>query len=105
MLISSTGRHKAVAMKSLRSSSEKSKASFFNEAEILKSIEIPNIVKLIGICSKTEPFFIVYELEENNNLLNFLRSPDGVKLDFMERTKICHEVKCARISPAWKINS
>ena len=103
LLISAGGKHKAVAMKSLRSCSEKSKASFFSEAEILRSIDHPNIVKLIGVCSKTEPFFIVYELEENVSLLNFLRSPDGLKLNAMERTNICHKVRghlkknCSRV--------
>ena len=69
-----------------------SKAKFLNEAEVLKRIKHPNIISFLGVCSKNEPFVIVFELEERNDLLKFLKSPENENLKTKERTSICYQV-------------
>ena len=98
MLVSANGAYQAVAMKALRAGSEKSKSEFLNEAEILKQINHLNVVRLIGVCSKNEPYCIIFELEEKNDLLKFLRSQEGLKLDVNKKTLICHQVSYIMIA-------
>ena len=67
-------------------------SEFLNEAEILKEVEHPNIVRIIGACLEQEAFFTVFELEENSDLLKFLRSSQGHLLEVKDRLAICHQV-------------
>ena len=67
-------------------------SEFLNEAQILKEIEHPNIVRLIGVCYEREAFFTVFELEENSDLSKFLRSSQSHLLEVKDRISICHQV-------------
>ena len=44
-----------------------------NEAEILKSCNHPNIVKLVGVCEQ-DPAFTVLEFVQGSNFLNYLQT-------------------------------
>lgn len=40
-----------------------------------------NLVQLLGVCTREQPFFIVAEYMPNGNLLDYLRSEDGSRLE------------------------
>lgn len=40
-----------------------------------------NLVQLLGVCTREQPFFIVAEYMPFGNLLDYLRSPEGQQLD------------------------
>jgi serine/threonine protein kinase len=47
---------------------------FLEEASIMKTMTHPNLVRLIGVCTREPPYYIITEFMENGNLLDFLRS-------------------------------
>ena len=52
----------AVAVKTLKTgSSVDEKVDFLSEAEMMKRFEHRNIVKLLGVCTRTEPIYTVME--------------------------------------------
>jgi len=70
-------RNLKVAIKTMKNSSPDSeKQEFLYEVEIMKlvtSLNHPNIIKLLGCVTKTQPYLIVLELMTNGNLQRFLR--------------------------------
>lgn len=48
-------------------------SDFIEEAETMKNLRHPNVVKLIGVCSRRMPFYIITELMDYGNLLMYLR--------------------------------
>ena len=62
-----------VAVKSCHSIELEDIDSFLEEAEKLKQYRHPNIIRLIGVCDKKEPVYIVTELMPGGTLLEFLR--------------------------------
>ena len=91
-MVSPEGGSKTVALKYLKPGSKMTESEFLNEAQILKEIEHPNIVRLIGVCYEREAFFTVFELEENSDLSKFLRSSQSHLLEVKDRISICHQV-------------
>lgn len=52
----------AVAVKTLKiGSTMEEKLDFLSEAEVMKRLEHKNIVKLVGVCTKSEPVYTVME--------------------------------------------
>ena len=49
---------------------------FMKEANLMKQIKHPNLVKLIGVCTRERPIFIVTEYMPLGNLLEYLRQAD-----------------------------
>ena len=73
-----------VAIKILKSSAEDMKTAFMREAAIMGQFSHPNILKLMGILSLSEPFMIVTELMKSDLptlLINFQTS--GIKLSML----------------------
>uniref|UniRef100_A0A8C5I6R9 Tyrosine-protein kinase n=1 Tax=Gouania willdenowi TaxID=441366 RepID=A0A8C5I6R9_GOUWI len=63
-----------VAVKACKESlAPEQKNKFMMEARILKQYDHPNIVRLIGICTK-QPIYIVMELIKGGDFLSFLRN-------------------------------
>ena len=50
---------------------------FLKEAAVMKQVRHPNLVQLLGVCTRELPFFIVTEYMEKGNLLDYLRGPEG----------------------------
>ena len=48
-------------------------AAFLDEAQILKSLQHPNIVELRGICSQAEPVYLLMEYLPQGQLSRYLR--------------------------------
>ncbi|XP_050417881.1 tyrosine-protein kinase SRK2 isoform X2 [Patella vulgata] len=57
-----------------------STAAFLDEAQILKTLQHPNIIRLKGICSGLEPVFILTEYMCNGRLSLYLREGSGKDL-------------------------
>ncbi|KAG8509478.1 Tyrosine-protein kinase ABL1 [Galemys pyrenaicus] len=49
---------------------------FLKEAAVMKEIKHPNLVQLLGVCTREPPFYIITEFMTHGNLLDFLRECD-----------------------------
>ncbi|XP_045073630.1 tyrosine-protein kinase SRK2-like [Coregonus clupeaformis] len=50
---------------------------FLKEAQIMKTMQHPNLVQLLAVCTKKEPIYIITELMKNGNLLDYLKDRVG----------------------------
>ncbi|XP_042899791.1 tyrosine-protein kinase Abl isoform X2 [Parasteatoda tepidariorum] len=62
-----------VAVKTLKEDTMALK-DFIEEASIMKEMKHPNLVQLLGVCTREPPFYIITEFMQHGNLLDFLRS-------------------------------
>ena len=63
-----------VAVKTLKTtSSDKDRHDFLSEASIMGQFDDPNVIKLLGVITKTRPAMIITEFMENGSLDTFLR--------------------------------
>ncbi|XP_031631464.1 tyrosine-protein kinase Abl isoform X2 [Contarinia nasturtii] len=69
-----------VAVKTLKEDTMALK-DFLEEAAIMKEMKHPNLVQLIGVCTREPPFYIITEFMSHGNLLDFLRSAGRDTLD------------------------
>uniref|UniRef100_UPI00358DDD28 tyrosine-protein kinase ABL1-like n=1 Tax=Myxine glutinosa TaxID=7769 RepID=UPI00358DDD28 len=53
---------------------------FLKEAAVMKEIKHPNLVQLLGVCTREPPFYIVTEFMPRGNLLDYLRECDRVEV-------------------------
>uniref|UniRef100_A0A183C8P9 non-specific protein-tyrosine kinase n=1 Tax=Globodera pallida TaxID=36090 RepID=A0A183C8P9_GLOPA len=53
---------------------------YLAEAEIMKGLNHPNLVQLLGVCTREAPYFILTEFMSRGNLLDFLRNSDHKRL-------------------------
>ena len=58
---------------------EKEKNTFLKETEIMKKLNHPNLVKMLGICIEKSPFYLVQELCQNGDLKNHLKCFEFIK--------------------------
>lgn len=63
-----------VAVKTLKTgATDKDRADFLAEASIMGQFDDPNVIRLLGVVTKTRPAMIVTEFMENGSLDKFLR--------------------------------
>ncbi|XP_026461197.1 tyrosine-protein kinase Abl-like [Ctenocephalides felis] len=62
-----------VAVKTLKEDTMALK-DFLEEASIMKEMKHPNLVQLIGVCTREPPFYIITEFMSRGNLLDYLRN-------------------------------
>ncbi|XP_068218166.1 tyrosine-protein kinase Abl-like isoform X3 [Palaemon carinicauda] len=62
-----------VAVKTLKEDTMALK-DFLEEAAIMKAMKHPNLVQLLGVCTREPPFYIVTEFMTRGNLLDYLRN-------------------------------
>lgn len=67
-----TFRGKTVAIKTIKEESMET-VEFMKEAHVMKKLNHPNLVKLIGVCSQDLPMYIVQEFVPHGDLLSYLR--------------------------------
>ncbi|VDP66019.1 unnamed protein product, partial [Schistosoma curassoni] len=53
---------------------------FLEEARLMKSLRHPNLVTLLGACTREPPYYIVTEFMCNGNLLDYLRTHPRTEL-------------------------
>ena len=58
----------------------KSVERFFQEVSVMKSIKHPNLIPLVGVCTRQIPLYIITEFMEKGSLLNFIQGPEGTEL-------------------------
>ncbi|XP_028035333.1 tyrosine-protein kinase Abl isoform X2 [Bombyx mandarina] len=77
-----------VAVKTLKDDTMALK-DFLEEASIMKEMRHPNLVQLLGVCTREPPFYIITEFMSRGNLLEYLRAgarecvPGAVVLMYM----------------------
>lgn len=62
-----------VAVKTLKDDTMALK-DFLEEAAIMKEMRHPNLVQLLGVCTREPPFYIITEFMSRGNLLEYLRA-------------------------------
>ncbi|XP_049826903.1 tyrosine-protein kinase Abl isoform X12 [Schistocerca gregaria] len=62
-----------VAVKTLKEDTMALK-DFLEEAAIMKEMKHPNLVQLLGVCTREPPFYIITEFMSKGNLLDYLRT-------------------------------
>lgn len=67
-------------------------AAFLDEAQILKTLDHPNILKLLAVCSAKEPVYLVIEYMVNGRLSLYLREGQGSELKLSQLVWICAQV-------------
>ncbi|GJQ88019.1 hypothetical protein Trydic_g12943 [Trypoxylus dichotomus] len=65
--------NKTVAVKTLKEDTMALK-DFLEEAAIMKEMKHPNLVQLMGVCTREPPFYIITEFMSKGNLLDYLRN-------------------------------
>ncbi|XP_062849605.1 tyrosine-protein kinase Lyn-like [Trichomycterus rosablanca] len=68
-----------VAVKTLKPGTMTVEA-FMQEANLMKTLQHDRLVRLYAVVTKTPPIFIITEFMANGSLLDFLKSPNGRKL-------------------------
>eukprot|EP00045_Choanoeca_perplexa_P005807 m.48638 g.48638 ORF g.48638 m.48638 type:complete len:580 (-) comp13305_c0_seq2:60-1799(-) len=71
-----TYNKQTVAVKTIKEESMET-VEFMKEAHVMKKLNHPNLVKLIGVCSQDLPMYIVQEFVPHGDLLTYLRRPSS----------------------------
>ncbi|XP_064364986.1 proto-oncogene tyrosine-protein kinase ROS isoform X3 [Dromaius novaehollandiae] len=70
-----------VAIKTLKKgATDHEKSEFLKEAHLMSKFDHPHILKLLGVCLLNEPQYLILELMEGGDLLNYLRGARKQKL-------------------------
>ncbi|XP_066256075.1 tyrosine-protein kinase Abl isoform X2 [Euwallacea similis] len=69
-----------VAVKTLKEDTMALK-DFLEEAAIMKEMKHPNLVQLMGVCTREPPFYIITEFMSKGNLLDYLRNGSKEQID------------------------
>ncbi|CAD5215173.1 unnamed protein product [Bursaphelenchus xylophilus] len=84
-----------VAVKTLLpGSTDKAKADFLAEASIMGQFEHDNVIKLVGVVTKSEPVMILTEYMLNGSLDKFLRDNDDGKITVPQLIEMMHGIAC-----------
>ncbi|XP_048066141.1 protein-tyrosine kinase 6 isoform X1 [Megalobrama amblycephala] len=81
-----------VAIKILKSNESLSHREFLMETQILKKLRHRHLITLFAVCTSSTPFYIITELMEKGNLLNFLRGEEGQELEAPALTEMASQV-------------
>ena len=68
---------------------------FLKEAAVMKHVRHPNLVQLLGVCTRELPFFIITEFMPKGNLLDYLRGPDGRDMEAVTLVYVSQQVGSA----------
>ena len=52
---------------------------FLNEAKLMSRLRHPKLVLLMGVCTKSVPFYIITELMVNGSLLEYMKKDTSQK--------------------------
>uniref|UniRef100_A0A8B9LTR8 Tyrosine-protein kinase n=1 Tax=Astyanax mexicanus TaxID=7994 RepID=A0A8B9LTR8_ASTMX len=72
-----------VAIKILKNNASLNQREFHLEVQVLKRLRHRHLISLFAICTSSTPYYIITELMEKGNLLDFLRSTEGGALDLV----------------------
>lgn len=83
-----------VAVKTLKEDTMALK-DFLEEAAIMKEMKHPNLVQLLGVCTREPPFYIVTEFMSRGNLLDYLRRANREDIDAIVLLYMATQVSAA----------
>ncbi|XP_051950731.1 protein-tyrosine kinase 6 [Xyrauchen texanus] len=81
-----------VAIKILKNNESINHREFQMETQILKKLRHRHLITLFAICTRSTPFYIITELMEKGNLLDFLRGEEGRNLEQQVMTDMASQV-------------
>ncbi|XP_077986365.1 uncharacterized protein LOC144440827 [Glandiceps talaboti] len=88
-------RHnKTIAVKTLKEETMQMD-EFMKEASVMKEIKHPNLVQLLGVCTREPPFYIITEFMPHGNLLDYLRENNEETLPAVTLMYIATQVASA----------
>ena len=61
----------------------------------MKQVRHPNLVQLLGVCTRELPFFIITEYMAKGNLLDYLRGAEGKDLEAVTLVYMAQQVASA----------
>ena len=67
---------------------------FLKEAAVMKHVRHPNLVQLLGVCTRELPFFIITEFMPKGNLLDYLRG-EGKDIEAVTLVYMAQQVASA----------
>ncbi|XP_059396726.1 protein-tyrosine kinase 6-like [Carassius carassius] len=73
--------HTKVAIKILKNNDALVQKDFQLEVQIMKRLRHRHLISLFAVCTSSAPFYIITELIEKGDLLNFLKNAEGSALD------------------------
>ncbi|XP_052451089.1 protein-tyrosine kinase 6 [Carassius gibelio] len=73
--------HTKVAIKILKNNDALVQKDFQMEVQIMKRFRHRHLISLFAVCTSSVPFYIITELIEKGDLLNFLKNPEGMALE------------------------
>ena len=68
---------------------------FLREAAIMKTVCHPNLVQLVGVCTRELPFLIVMEYMVKGNLVDYLRGSEGKDIQAVTLVYMAQQVASA----------
>lgn len=80
-----------VAIKTLKENSMDPK-DFLAEAQVMKELRHPNLIKLYAVCTQQEPILIVTELMKNGCLLDYLQTKQGKALTIKNLVDMAEQI-------------
>lgn len=83
---------KDVAVKILKTNSGMDREHFLSEAKLMKQCRHENLVSLFGVCTATDPIYIITEYMIQGDLLKYLQKGDGKKAQLNVLMDICAQV-------------
>lgn len=85
--------NRVVAVKTLRGAdTSNTLEEFLKETAILKSIKHPNLVQLLGVCTREPPFYIVTEFMSEGNLLEYLRRKGVGEVNLLTKYHMARQI-------------
>ncbi|XP_072552528.1 protein-tyrosine kinase 6b [Salminus brasiliensis] len=81
-----------VAIKILKNNASLNQREFHLEVQVLKRLRHRHLISLFAICTSSTPYYIITELMEKGNLLDFLRSTEGGTLDLVSLIDMAAQV-------------
>ncbi len=61
----------------------------------MKKVKHPNLVQLLGVCTRELPFFIITEYMPKGNLLDYLRNTEAKELEAVTLVYMAQQVASA----------
>ena len=82
----------SVAVKTLKPG-QMSTEAFLEEAKIMHKLRHRKLVQLMGVCTVSEPIFIITELMVNGALLDYLRRDEGRTIRLQDMIDMAAQVR------------
>lgn len=74
---------------------------FILEAQVMKSLQHPNLLQLYAVCTMMEPIYIVTELMKHGSLLEYLRQGEGQYIGSQEMIDMIAQISAGTRKRKW----